>query len=81
MSVRMFKPITLAHAYSLTNLQEAILEAVKKKNKPAVNSNLFSLAVLADEEEYDEELVEMPNNDLIPQISLNALSGGLHITS
>ncbi|GJZ55667.1 reverse transcriptase [Tanacetum coccineum] len=34
MSVRMFKPATLAYAYSLTRLQEAILEAVKKKNKP-----------------------------------------------
>ncbi|GKG19391.1 hypothetical protein Tco_0376490 [Tanacetum coccineum] len=34
MSVRMFKPVTLAVAYSFTGLQEAILEAVKKKNKP-----------------------------------------------
>ncbi|GJY42186.1 retrotransposon-related protein [Tanacetum coccineum] len=40
MSVRMFKPATLADAYSLTNLQEAILEAVKKKNKPMVTSNV-----------------------------------------
>ncbi|GJT97162.1 gypsy/ty3 retroelement polyprotein [Tanacetum coccineum] len=90
MSVRMFKPTTLAHAYSLTNLQEAILEAVRKKNKPAVNSNVSRfgsggyyrnnskptiLPLPASTKEYDEELVEMPNNDLIPQISLNALSG------
>nr|GEU64501.1 hypothetical protein [Tanacetum cinerariifolium] len=34
MSVRMFKPATLTDAYSLTRLQEVILEAVKKKNKP-----------------------------------------------
>ncbi|GKD39734.1 gypsy/ty3 retroelement polyprotein [Tanacetum coccineum] len=34
MSVRMFKPATLANAYSLTRLQGAILEAMKKKNKP-----------------------------------------------
>ncbi|GKF03834.1 hypothetical protein Tco_0034502, partial [Tanacetum coccineum] len=36
MSVRMFKPTTLAYAYSFTTLQEAILEAIKKKkNKPS----------------------------------------------
>ncbi|GJT37852.1 gypsy/ty3 retroelement polyprotein, partial [Tanacetum coccineum] len=34
MSVRMFRLATLANAYSLTNLQDAILDAVKKKNKP-----------------------------------------------
>ncbi|GKD96782.1 omega-3 fatty acid desaturase, endoplasmic reticulum-like protein [Tanacetum coccineum] len=39
MSVRMFKPRTLADAYYLTNLQEATLEAVKKKNRPIVNHN------------------------------------------
>ncbi|GKA17130.1 retrotransposable element Tf2 [Tanacetum coccineum] len=38
-SVRMFKPVTLADDYSLTNLQEAILEADKKKNKPTRASN------------------------------------------
>ena len=44
MSVRMFKPATLADAYSLTKLQEAILDAVKKKNKPlgSFTSNRFS---------------------------------------
>ncbi|GKA82308.1 hypothetical protein Tco_0789056 [Tanacetum coccineum] len=43
MSVRMFKPATLVDAYSLTRLQEAILDAVKKKNKPSgsFNSNRF----------------------------------------
>ncbi|GJZ40265.1 suppressor of mec-8 and unc-52 protein homolog 1 [Tanacetum coccineum] len=43
MSVRMFKPATLADSYSLTRLQEAILEAVKKKNKPtrSFTSNRF----------------------------------------
>ncbi|GKD36696.1 hypothetical protein Tco_1256903 [Tanacetum coccineum] len=36
MSLRMFKPATLAYAYSFTMLQEAILDAVKKKkNKPS----------------------------------------------
>ncbi|GJX08638.1 hypothetical protein Tco_0691543 [Tanacetum coccineum] len=42
MSVRMFKPATLVDAYFLTNLQEVILEAVKKKNKPVVTSNVSS---------------------------------------
>nr|GEV52574.1 retrotransposable element Tf2 [Tanacetum cinerariifolium] len=43
MSVRMFKPATLVDAYSLTRLQEAILEAIKKKSKPAgtFTSNRF----------------------------------------
>ncbi|GJR67626.1 putative reverse transcriptase domain-containing protein [Tanacetum coccineum] len=35
MNVRMFKLATLADAYSLTKLQEAVLDAVKKKNKPS----------------------------------------------
>ncbi|GKC06067.1 gypsy/ty3 retroelement polyprotein [Tanacetum coccineum] len=39
MSVRMFKPRTLADAYYLTNLQESTLEAVKKKNRPIVSNN------------------------------------------
>nr|GEW76552.1 hypothetical protein [Tanacetum cinerariifolium] len=38
MGVRMFSPKTLAHAYSLTNYQEATLEAVKKKNKTTMTS-------------------------------------------
>ncbi|GJT66053.1 putative mitochondrial protein [Tanacetum coccineum] len=44
MSLRMFKPATLAYAYSFTMLQEAILDAVKKKNKPSgsFNGNGFS---------------------------------------
>ena len=33
MAVRMFKPKSLADAYSLTNLQEATLNAIKKKNR------------------------------------------------
>ncbi|GKG12759.1 hypothetical protein Tco_0346996 [Tanacetum coccineum] len=37
MSVRMFKPETLSDAYCLTRLQEATLEAVKKKNKAFVS--------------------------------------------
>ncbi|GJS92435.1 hypothetical protein Tco_0799403 [Tanacetum coccineum] len=40
MIVRMFKPVTLANTYYLTNLQEAILKVVKKKNNPVVTSNL-----------------------------------------
>ncbi|GJT64937.1 hypothetical protein Tco_1016417 [Tanacetum coccineum] len=102
MSVRMFKPRTLANAYYLTNLQESTLEAVKKKNRPIVSNNnsrygygngignvsklplltlpstnnygkvnpnttykapyegqLFSLVVLADELENDEEFVDV----------------------
>ncbi|GKD80603.1 hypothetical protein Tco_1347442, partial [Tanacetum coccineum] len=33
MAVRMFKPKSLADAYSLTNLQEATQNAIKKKNR------------------------------------------------
>nr|GEV10067.1 hypothetical protein [Tanacetum cinerariifolium] len=40
MGVRMCKPRTLADAYQLTNLQEATLEAVKKKNKAMVSSQI-----------------------------------------
>nr|GEW30987.1 hypothetical protein [Tanacetum cinerariifolium] len=38
MGVRMFRPTTLDDAYQLTTLQEATLEAIKKKNKAVVNS-------------------------------------------
>ncbi|GJY50055.1 hypothetical protein Tco_0440011 [Tanacetum coccineum] len=38
MGMRMFKPKTLANAYQLTNLQEATLEAIKKKNKTIMGS-------------------------------------------
>nr|GEX80711.1 gypsy/Ty3 retroelement polyprotein [Tanacetum cinerariifolium] len=37
MGVRMFKPRTLTDAYCLTNLQEATLNAVKKKNRLVFN--------------------------------------------
>ncbi|GKC19510.1 transposon ty3-G gag-pol polyprotein [Tanacetum coccineum] len=37
MGVEMFRPKILADAYSLTNYQEATLEAVKKKSKIAIN--------------------------------------------
>ncbi|GJS94473.1 reverse transcriptase [Tanacetum coccineum] len=39
MEVRMFKPKTLADAYCLTNLQEATLNAVKKKGRSAFVPN------------------------------------------
>ncbi|GKA29620.1 RNA-directed DNA polymerase like protein, partial [Tanacetum coccineum] len=44
MGVRMFKPRKLADAYCLTNLQEATLDAVKKKSKPSgfFTSNKFN---------------------------------------
>nr|GEX63512.1 retrotransposon-related protein [Tanacetum cinerariifolium] len=52
MGVRMFRPKTLADAYQLTNLQEATLEAVKKKNKAI-------MVLLADDEmECKEECME-----------------------
>nr|GEV76766.1 hypothetical protein [Tanacetum cinerariifolium] len=37
MSVRMFRPKTLSDAYCLTTLQEATLEAIKKKSGPFTN--------------------------------------------
>lgn len=39
MGVRMHRPKTLADAYSLTNFQEATLNAVKKKNRVKSNFN------------------------------------------
>ncbi|GJY93093.1 retrotransposable element Tf2 [Tanacetum coccineum] len=134
MAVRMFKPKTLSDAYCLTTLQEATLEAVKKKNKPfgnqtngrfgaqtnthprkqltqkeyeekrsknlcfycdqqyvpghKCNGQLYSLIVLADTEEEEEEfldvdesLVDSAQEDVQPQISLNALSGYLSFSS
>ncbi|GKC75620.1 protein ABC transporter 1, mitochondrial [Tanacetum coccineum] len=38
MGVRMFRPKTLAGAYQLTNLQEATLKSIKKKNKAVLSS-------------------------------------------
>ncbi|GJT64354.1 hypothetical protein Tco_1015834 [Tanacetum coccineum] len=84
MRVRQFKPKTLADAYCLTNLQEATLNAVKKKNRMIhkCSGQIYSLEVLAidDDETQDtgieclgeenlEELEEMPH------ISLNAMNG------
>ncbi|GJX75665.1 reverse transcriptase [Tanacetum coccineum] len=39
MSVRMLRPKTLSDAYCLTTLQEATLEAIKKKSRPFMNQN------------------------------------------
>ena len=150
MAVRMFKPKSLADAYSLTNLQEATLNAIKKKNRfqanvntgrfgvnnggvnnaakpllPLPNANrnwnnrpqnvqprrqltqkeyeekraknlcfycdkkfvpghkcegqLYSLVVLAEdeevEEEYEDAVGEIEEDEMQPQISLNALNG------
>ncbi|GJZ52664.1 putative mitochondrial protein [Tanacetum coccineum] len=65
MSVRMFKPVTLVDAYSLTMLQETILDAVKKKNKPSgsFNGNRFGNGgnygnVMPDEEDYFEDCLD-----------------------
>ncbi|GJV67266.1 reverse transcriptase [Tanacetum coccineum] len=40
MAVRMFKPRKLADAYSLTNLQEATINAVKKKGRMLYNGSI-----------------------------------------
>nr|GEV05791.1 hypothetical protein [Tanacetum cinerariifolium] len=39
MSVRIFRPKTLSDAYCLTTLQEATLEAVRKKSRPFTNQS------------------------------------------
>nr|GEZ42644.1 hypothetical protein [Tanacetum cinerariifolium] len=49
MGVRMFRPKTLADAYSLTNYKEATLKAVKKKSKTTIT--FAGGVVLANEEE------------------------------
>nr|GFC93955.1 gypsy/Ty3 retroelement polyprotein [Tanacetum cinerariifolium] len=72
MSVRMFRPKTLSDAYCLTTLQEATLEAIKKKSGPFTNHSnnrfrkyvpghkcsgqLYSLLALADDDEEEEFL-------------------------
>nr|GFB13932.1 hypothetical protein [Tanacetum cinerariifolium] len=69
MGVRMFKPKTLSDAYCLTNLQEATLNAVKRKNKHVFGTNNSRL-------EEEEDLFDVGIAELqAPQISLHALSG------
>ncbi|GJU79674.1 hypothetical protein Tco_1282039 [Tanacetum coccineum] len=55
MGVRMFKPRRLADAYCLTNMQEATLNTVKKKNKYTpghkCSGQMYSLKVLAIEDD------------------------------
>ncbi|GJS17783.1 retrotransposable element Tf2 [Tanacetum coccineum] len=83
MGVRMFRPKTLADAYSLTNFQEATLEAVRKKGKSVMTSSRGRFGIgmgqgtHEDEEYYEvEEGGEiMPVQEELPQISLNALNG------
>ncbi|GKA96359.1 hypothetical protein Tco_0818454, partial [Tanacetum coccineum] len=130
---RMFKPQTLTDAYCLTNLQEATLNAVKKKSRMQFSANtnrfgsnmatntsnpkpllalpnttrtwnnkpntpplrkqltvpghkcegqLYSLVVLGEHEEIEEEFVDAEDSleengsgEVQPQISLNALHG------
>ncbi|GKB28755.1 hypothetical protein Tco_0868156 [Tanacetum coccineum] len=48
MSVRMFKPKTLFDAYCLTTLQEATLEAIKKKNKPFGSQHVGGFGMSSD---------------------------------
>nr|GFA61399.1 hypothetical protein [Tanacetum cinerariifolium] len=66
MGVRMFRPQTVADAYRLTNLQEATSNALKKNNKLQFGNSgrhkcegrLFTLVVLANQEEQEEEFVD-----------------------
>ncbi|GKB06574.1 glycoside hydrolase, catalytic domain-containing protein [Tanacetum coccineum] len=85
MSVRMFKPKILSDAYCLTTLQEATLEAVKKKSRPFMNQTTrrFGVSNLngKEEEEYldaDESLIDAVSIEVQAHISLNALSGSTH---
>ncbi|GKD94637.1 hypothetical protein Tco_1374474 [Tanacetum coccineum] len=68
MSVQMFKPKTLSDAYCLTNLQEATLEAIKKKNKPlgGHTGSRFALSEELEEEFQDakEKLGDVENEEL-----------------
>ncbi|GJU98276.1 hypothetical protein Tco_1327547 [Tanacetum coccineum] len=72
-------PKTLSDAYCLTNLQEATLEAIKKKNKPlgghtgsrfALSGQMFSLMVFPTEEleeefqDAKEKLGDVENEEL-----------------
>nr|GEX19722.1 hypothetical protein [Tanacetum cinerariifolium] len=67
MSVRMFKPTTLAEAYSLTTLNNnrlavltlpALSSGLRPKPNTPVNAPLYSLVVLEDEEEEYFEVEE-----------------------
>nr|GEV14308.1 retrovirus-related Pol polyprotein from transposon 297 family [Tanacetum cinerariifolium] len=53
MGVRMFKPQNLSDAYCLTNLQEAILNVVKKKNKMKFKAS--SSRKQLSQKEYEEK--------------------------
>ncbi|PWA47683.1 hypothetical protein CTI12_AA343190 [Artemisia annua] len=58
---RMFKPQTLADAYCLTNLQEATLEAVKKKNMSAYTGNNTRYGTHSGSNNYSKPLLPLPN--------------------
>ncbi|GJV91315.1 putative mitochondrial protein [Tanacetum coccineum] len=75
MGVRMFKPKTLADAYCLTNLQEATLNGVKKKDRSAFVPNQSRWKVKGIFLDIDESVVNNRLMDLQePLISLNALT-------
>ena len=60
MGVRMFKPQTLAYAYCLTNLQEATLEAVKKKNRSGYSGGHSRFASNSCQNSYSKPLLPTP---------------------
>ncbi|GJS27844.1 hypothetical protein Tco_0488464 [Tanacetum coccineum] len=66
MSVRMFKPKNLFETYCLTNLREATLEVVKRKNKLAITSNGGSF----------EGRVSYGNNSKAPLLAFPAPNNG-----
>nr|GEU48888.1 hypothetical protein [Tanacetum cinerariifolium] len=71
MRVRMFKPKTLAGAYCLTNLQEATLNAVKKKGRSAFVPNQSRDFLEIDESVVNHGLMDLQE----PLIFLIALTG------
>ncbi|GJS03348.1 reverse transcriptase [Tanacetum coccineum] len=72
MGVNMFRPKTFVDAYSLTKLQEATLEAIRKKNKIVMTSSVDEEDEYFEVEECDEV---MHVQEELPQISLNARNG------
>ncbi|KAF2282263.1 hypothetical protein GH714_043906 [Hevea brasiliensis] len=78
MPVRMFKPSTLAEAYSLARLQEITVAAIQNKPKPSVKPASYNYLPLSQENEEDEENEDKGVEGEMAsdmQLSLNAMWG------
>ncbi|GKA28809.1 hypothetical protein Tco_0715054 [Tanacetum coccineum] len=73
MGVRMFKPKTLAEVYCLTNLQEASLNAIKRKNRLLYSGGASTSMFIPqpDVNQNTKPLLALPQNKPTPAYKLN----------